>query len=224
MAETTGSGEAPKREEQVLILAAGGLTDKEIAIRLGISPDTVGTYWRRILAKYQAASRTEVVAKYAEDRAKAAVENLQYVNECLKLVADHLIENASRLPESDHVPSATPVAAPVVQAPVAPVEAAPKISVGDNILAIVTDWIILLDKSGKILFSNKPIPTNINLSKIVDNPDLDEILELAAKTETDTELDVMNDLGGKLDPCYSFRFWPGVQSLAGHIVGIGRAF
>src|SRR5580658_1275876 len=96
MAESTAIGEAPKREEQVLVLAARGLTDKEIAIRLGISPDTVGTYWRRILAKYQAASRTEVVAKYAEDRSKAAVENLQYVNECLKLVADYMIENATR--------------------------------------------------------------------------------------------------------------------------------
>ena len=64
-------GETPKREEQVLVLASGGLTDKEIAVRLGISPDTVGTYWRRILAKYRASSRTEVVAKYADDRSKA---------------------------------------------------------------------------------------------------------------------------------------------------------
>jgi DNA-binding CsgD family transcriptional regulator len=222
MAENTGSTEAPqKREEQVLILAAGGLTDKEIAVKLGISPDTVGTYWRRILAKYQAASRTEVVAKYAEDRGKAAVENLQYVNECLKLVNEHLLDNASRLAGME--PKAVPTEPSPAVAP-AQSQPAPTISVGDNILAIVTDWIVLLDKSGKIIFSNKPIPTNVNLAKIVDNPDLDEILELASKTETDTELDVANDFGGKLDPCYSFRFWPGVQNLSGHIVGIGRAF
>jgi DNA-binding CsgD family transcriptional regulator len=93
------TGEAPKREEQVLVLAAGGLTDKEIAVRLGISPDTVGTYWRRILAKFDASSRTEVVAKYMEQRNRAALENLEYVNECLKLVADHMIAS-SGLPDA----------------------------------------------------------------------------------------------------------------------------
>src|SRR5580700_6284610 len=107
MAESTAVGEAPKREEQVLVLAARGLTDKEIAIKLGISPDTVGTYWRRILAKYQAASRTEVVAKYASERSKAAVENLQYVNECLRLVADHMIEQAGKSTGSVEATAAT---------------------------------------------------------------------------------------------------------------------
>ncbi len=212
MLETPATGEAPKREEQVLVLAAGGLTDKEIAIRLGISPDTVGTYWRRILAKYQAASRTEVVAKYAEDRSKAAVDNLQYVNECLKLVADHLIENVGRgvaaLPATNHQ-SAPPVA---------------RISVGDSILAIVSDWILLLDHSGKVVFSNKSVAAGCKLSDLVSNEDLDEVLNLASKTETDTELDVIDTVKGKLETCYSFRFWPGMQGLSGHIVGIGRAY
>src|SRR5271154_2698837 len=103
MANSATSNEAPKREEQVLVLAARGLTDKEIAVKLGISPDTVGTYWRRILAKYQAASRTEVVAKYASERSKAAVDNLQYVNECLKLVADHMIEHVGKTQSTQHV-------------------------------------------------------------------------------------------------------------------------
>ncbi len=207
MSETTTTGEAPKREEQVLVLAAGGLTDKEIAIRLGISPDTVGTYWRRILAKYQAASRTEVVAKYAEDRGKAAVENLKYVNECLKLVADHLIANVS---------SGAPVDISAV--------IKPQVSVADSILALSTDWILLLDKSGKVVFSNKPVPASCHLSSLVENSDLDEVLELASKTETDTELDVSPSTGTNLEACYSFRFWPGIQSLEGHIVGIGRAY
>ena len=212
MSDITATGEAPKREEQVLVLVAGGLTDKEIAIRLGISPDTVGTYWRRILAKYQAASRTEVVAKYAEDRSKAAVENLQYVNECLKLVADHMIENVAL-----GAAGGSPTAAPSVH----PVE---RISVADSILAIATDWILLLDKSGTVVFSNKPVPAACKLSSIVDNIDLDDVLQLASKTETDTELDVIDTANGKLESCYSFRFWPGIQGLAGHIVGIGRAF
>jgi hypothetical protein len=216
MSDIIATGEAPKREEQVLVLAAGGLTDKEIAIRLGISPDTVGTYWRRILAKYQAASRTEVVAKYAEDRSKAAVENLQYVNECLKLVADYMIENASRAESGSRT---TTTSVPESTAP-----AKSKISVGDSILAIVTDWILLLDISGTIVFSNKPVPTSTKLSSLVSNDDLDEILELGSKTVTDTELDIIDTVHGKLEACYSFRFWPGVQGLSGHIVGIGRAF
>src|SRR5580658_8708222 len=142
MAESTAIGEAPKREEQVLVLAARGLTDKEIAIKLGISPDTVGTYWRRILAKYQAASRTEVVAKYASDRSKAAVENLKYVNECLKLVADHMIEHAGQ-------------------------QAAAGIpSFGDSILANASDWIVLLSSGGEILFSNRPVPKGCVLSSL----------------------------------------------------------
>jgi len=200
MAENSTTGEAPKREEQVLVLAAGGLTDKEIAIRLGISPDTVGTYWRRILAKYQAASRTEVVAKYAEDRSKAAVENLEYVNECLKLVADHMIANVGMSP------------------------AKAGISVADTILSVASDWILLLSGSGTVVFSNKPVATASKLSSLVSNDDLEEILELAAKVETDTELDVRESVQGKLAPCYSFRFWPGVEGLAGHIVGIGRSY
>jgi DNA-binding CsgD family transcriptional regulator len=141
------TSEPPKREEQVLVLAAGGMTDKEIALRLGISPDTVGTYWRRILAKYQAASRTEVVAKYTQQRAKAAVENLRYVNECLKLVADHMIEQAAQrgAPETA--------------------------SLADAILASAPDWLMLVGVSGEILFSNRPLPTGTQLADVFASTD-----------------------------------------------------
>jgi len=60
---------ATGREVQVLELAAEGLTDKQIALKLEISKATVSSYWRRILLKYQAASRTEVVARHAEQKA-----------------------------------------------------------------------------------------------------------------------------------------------------------
>lgn len=133
--EEVKSNDPPKREEQVLVLAAGGMTDKEIALRLGISPDTVGTYWRRILAKYQAASRTEVVAKYTQQRAKAAVENLRYVNECLKLVADHMIEQAAHR------------------------GGAGETSLADAILASAPDWLLLVGVDGEVLFTNRPLPT-----------------------------------------------------------------
>ena len=204
MSDSTITGEAPKREEQVLVLAARGLTDKEIAIKLGISPDTVGTYWRRILAKYQAASRTEVVAKYASERSKAAVENLQYVNECLRLVADHMIEQAGKPAESAEM---TPSA----------------VSIGDSILAIVSDWIVLLSPDGEVLFSNKPVPSGCLLSTLVDNLDLDEVLSLAASMETDAELEVLDSAPKTLARSYSFRFSPGVGTLSDHIVGVGRS-
>jgi hypothetical protein len=67
------------------------MTDKEIAAKLSLSPETVGTYWRRILSKYSAASRTEVVAKVVRLQAEASMTELEEVNACLKEVADHLL-------------------------------------------------------------------------------------------------------------------------------------
>ena len=83
--------EARSRQEQILMLASEGLTDKEIAARLKLSPETVGTYWRRILSKYAAASRTEVVAKVVRLQAEAEVGHLTQVSEGLREVADHLL-------------------------------------------------------------------------------------------------------------------------------------
>jgi PAS domain S-box-containing protein len=65
---------ATGRELQVLELAAQGNTDKQIAQALDISKDTVASYWRRILLKYDAVSRTEVVARHARQNALAWME------------------------------------------------------------------------------------------------------------------------------------------------------
>ncbi|MEZ0325021.1 MAG: response regulator transcription factor [Fimbriimonas sp.] len=143
--------DAPKREEQVLVLAAGGLTDKEIALRLGISPDTVGTYWRRVLAKYQAASRTEVVAKYMEDRAKVSMESLRYVNECLTLFNEHMLE---------HGGTAT---------------------LADAILASVCDWILVFDAERRVVFSNRPLPAGSVISDFISSDDGFAALDLAVQ-------------------------------------------
>lgn len=51
------------REEQILQLAAEGLTDRQMSARLGISTETIASYWRRIFARFEATSRTEVVAR-----------------------------------------------------------------------------------------------------------------------------------------------------------------
>ena len=131
------ASDAPKREEQVLVLAAGGLTDKEIAVRLGISPDTVGTYWRRVLAKYNAASRTEVVAKYMDQRAKNAIQSLQYVNDCLTLLNEHMMNHG-----------------------------AGGSSMADAILASVGDWILVIDGDLKIVFSNRPVAAGSRLDEL----------------------------------------------------------
>jgi DNA-binding CsgD family transcriptional regulator len=82
---------AKSRQDQILLLAAEGMTDKEIASKLSLSPETVGTYWRRILSKYSAASRTEVVAKVVRLQAKASINEISEVNECLREVTDHLL-------------------------------------------------------------------------------------------------------------------------------------
>lgn len=48
-----------KREREVLVLLAGGLTNKEIAQRLTLSPATVRVYVSHILSKLGASNRTE---------------------------------------------------------------------------------------------------------------------------------------------------------------------
>lgn len=50
------------RQADVLAMASIGLTDREIAQKLGMSPETVSTYWRRVMALFGASSRTEAVA------------------------------------------------------------------------------------------------------------------------------------------------------------------
>ena len=58
-----------QREEQVLALAAAGLLDKQIAVELGISLNTLRTYWSRIRAKIGDVPRSGLSAMFAEHRA-----------------------------------------------------------------------------------------------------------------------------------------------------------
>lgn len=50
------------REQQILVLASQGKPDKEISAILGIKFNTVATYWSRVLNRYGASSRSEVIA------------------------------------------------------------------------------------------------------------------------------------------------------------------
>lgn len=112
MLTTSEHREKPTREHQVLVLAAEGMTDKEIARKLGISPETVATYWRRILQKTGAASRTEVVAREFQRRAELAIEAEQAKQRRLvtevaerKMAEQHLRAAVNRLRLlMEHVP------------------------------------------------------------------------------------------------------------------------
>lgn len=55
-------GSLSPREQEVIALAAAGLTDAAIASRLGVSPHTVRTHLTRVFTKLGAANRAEAVA------------------------------------------------------------------------------------------------------------------------------------------------------------------
>ncbi len=55
-----------QREFEVLGLLAAGRSNKEIAQRLGLSPNTVKTHLARLFAKLEAVRRTEAVRKARE--------------------------------------------------------------------------------------------------------------------------------------------------------------
>jgi len=52
------------KEEQVLVLLSQGYTNKQLADKLAVSLDTVGTHMRHIFAKLHVNSRTEAVIRY----------------------------------------------------------------------------------------------------------------------------------------------------------------
>jgi len=55
--------ELTNREREVLLLASEGLTDKEIAERLGITRGTVSTHWTRMRERTGTVNRAQVVAR-----------------------------------------------------------------------------------------------------------------------------------------------------------------
>jgi len=73
-----------KRERQIMLLAARGLTDSGIAQKLEISAATVGTYWGRIRTKLGHHSRTELVANYMREKASATLDEMRKQNEALQ--------------------------------------------------------------------------------------------------------------------------------------------
>lgn len=63
MSHIEASFRLSRRERQVILLAARGLADKEIARELGLSIGTVGTLWSRIRSKIGHYNRTGLVVR-----------------------------------------------------------------------------------------------------------------------------------------------------------------
>ena len=63
-----------KRESEILALASKGLLDKEISRELGVSPNTLRTYWTRIRSKAGEASRTGLAMAWVTQNMQPAVE------------------------------------------------------------------------------------------------------------------------------------------------------
>ena len=72
-----------ERERQLVVLASKGLTDTAIALKLGISLATVGTYWGRVRIKFGPLNRTELVAVFLQEQAATVVDGLRAENKVL---------------------------------------------------------------------------------------------------------------------------------------------
>ncbi|HVL39367.1 MAG TPA: LuxR C-terminal-related transcriptional regulator [Fimbriimonadaceae bacterium] len=75
-----------ERERDVLLLAAEGLTDKEIAQRLNIAVKTVTTYWDRMRLKFGATNKTQVLATAL----RSAYEDVVTNEERLRAFVQHM--------------------------------------------------------------------------------------------------------------------------------------
>ena len=65
--------ELSPREKEIVELAADGLTNEAIALRLGLSVGTVNTYWLRIKLKVGGLGRTDTVVSIFKERAERAL-------------------------------------------------------------------------------------------------------------------------------------------------------
>lgn len=95
MAETLS-----ERERQLVVLASKGLTDTAIALKLGISLATVGTYWGRVRIKFGPLNRTELVAVFLQEQAATVVEGLRAENKVLLETLDEKSKTEAMLKTS----------------------------------------------------------------------------------------------------------------------------
>jgi PAS domain S-box-containing protein len=77
-----------ERESEILLLAADGLTDKEISERIGIAEGSVRTYWDRTRHKMSARSRSEAIAKALRQAYEAALRELGETQEWARIMVE----------------------------------------------------------------------------------------------------------------------------------------
>jgi len=65
---TTQAGLLSEREQQVLEGMVDGLSDKQVANRLGLAPETVRTHVKNIYRKLQVNSRAELLSRHTKGR------------------------------------------------------------------------------------------------------------------------------------------------------------
>ena len=96
------------RERQLLDAAANGNTDRQISDDLNISIETVSSYWRGIRLKFQASSRTECVARYAQQRSEyLVVKHEVESSELLREIKDRTAAQAQALAQKNMLAAIT---------------------------------------------------------------------------------------------------------------------
>lgn len=78
------------RQKQILLLAAQGLTDRQIAGEIGLGEGTVRTYWERIRARLDARSRSEAIARSMSNEYRDAMADLERMRTLLAAVPEFL--------------------------------------------------------------------------------------------------------------------------------------
>lgn len=69
--------ELSRQETRIAQLSMGGLSDQQVANQLGISLDTVRTYWKRIRQKMGGFTRAEIFVELARASVMEGLEEAQ---------------------------------------------------------------------------------------------------------------------------------------------------
>jgi PAS domain S-box-containing protein len=94
------------REEQILLLASRGLTDRQISAELGIRAGTINTHWSRIRLKLGAATRSEAVSILLKEKASLTQQALEAEKQTLlddlvqRKQVEHELRDGKRLLQS----------------------------------------------------------------------------------------------------------------------------
>lgn len=86
------------RESELIEMASRGMTDKQIAVQLDLSRDTIVSYWRRMFAKARVTSRPELIAKQSQWLANRRIAEAETRSENFQLE----LSRQAHLHEEDH--------------------------------------------------------------------------------------------------------------------------